>query len=197
MNWPSPFWCWAVPGALVIGVPPVSHVAGIGNGARNGVLLKGSETISDFSRLDTIIFDKTGTLTVGNPSVAEQEYYGGEQIEEALSYLASVERESDHPLAKAVLAEIGETTFWPVQNTEVVKGEGITATINGQEVAVGNEALMNRVGARLSQQALQDAARLAKKREFAGVGRGQSRIENNDGHPRPNPPGRKKKIWPN
>ncbi len=111
MNWPSPFWCWAVPGALVIGVPPVSHVAGIGNGARNGVLLKGSETISDFSRLDTIIFDKTGTLTVGNPSVAEQEYYGGEQIEEALSYLASVERESDHPLAKAVLAEIGETTF--------------------------------------------------------------------------------------
>ncbi len=148
------------PGALVIGVP-VSHVAGIGNGARNGVLLKGSETISDFSRLDTIIFDKTGTLTVGNPSVAEQEYYG-EQIEEALSYLASVERESDHPLAKAVLAEIGETTFWPVQNTEVVKGEGITATINGQEVAVGNEALMNRVGARLSQQALQDAARLAK-----------------------------------
>jgi len=148
------------PGALVIGVP-VSHVAGIGNGARNGVLLKGSETISDFSRLDTIIFDKTGTLTVGNPSVAEQEYYG-EQIEEALSYLASVERESDHPLAKAVLAEIGETTFWPVQNTEVVKGEGITATINGQEVAVGNEALMNRVGARLSQQALQDAARLAR-----------------------------------
>ncbi|HHY15054.1 MAG TPA: heavy metal translocating P-type ATPase [Firmicutes bacterium] len=148
------------PGALVIGVP-VSHVAGIGNGARNGVLLKGSETISDFSRLDTIIFDKTGTLTVGNPSVAEQEYYG-EQIEEALSYLASVERESDHPLAKAVLAEIGETTFWPVENTEVVKGEGITATINGQEVAVGNEALMNRVGARLSQQALQDAARLAR-----------------------------------
>ena len=63
------------PGALVIGVP-VSNVAGIGNGARHGVLLKGSEVISDFRKLDTIIFDKTGTLTVGNPSVADVEYYG-------------------------------------------------------------------------------------------------------------------------
>src|SRR5690554_5162976 len=59
------------PGALVIGVP-VSNVAGIGNGARHGVLLKGSEVISDFSRLDTMIFDKTGTLTIGNPSVSEK-----------------------------------------------------------------------------------------------------------------------------
>ena len=63
------------PGALVIGVP-VSNVAGIGNGARHGVLLKGSEVIGDFSRLDTIVFDKTGTLTAGNPSVAEKKYYG-------------------------------------------------------------------------------------------------------------------------
>ena len=54
------------PGALVIGVP-VSNVAGIGNGARNGVLLKGSEVISDFSKLDTMVFDKTGTLTVRQP----------------------------------------------------------------------------------------------------------------------------------
>ena len=63
------------PGALVIGVP-VSNVAGIGNGARHGVLLKGSEVVTDFSRLDTIVFDKTGTLTEGNPSVAQTKYYG-------------------------------------------------------------------------------------------------------------------------
>ena len=62
------------PGALVIGVP-VSSVAGIGNGARHGVLLKGSEVIQDFSRTDTIIFDKTGTLTIGNPKVADTEFY--------------------------------------------------------------------------------------------------------------------------
>ena len=89
------------PGALVIGVP-VSNVAGIGNGARHGILLKGSEVIGDFSRVDTMVFDKTGTLTVGNPSVAEKAYYG-DKIDEALMYLASVESESDHPLAKAVL----------------------------------------------------------------------------------------------
>ncbi|NLJ66853.1 MAG: HAD-IC family P-type ATPase, partial [Clostridiales bacterium] len=70
------------PGALVIGVP-VSNVAGIGNGARNGVLLKGSEVIRDFSRLDTMVFDKTGTLTVGNPSVSESVYYG-DNIQEAM-----------------------------------------------------------------------------------------------------------------
>src|SRR5699024_2135216 len=93
------------PGALVMGVP-VSNLSGIGNGARNGVLLKGSEIINDFSKVDTIVFDKTGTLTVGNPEVAEKEFYGN-NADEALEYLASVERESDHPLAKAVLQDIG------------------------------------------------------------------------------------------
>ncbi|EAC9688762.1 HAD family hydrolase, partial [Listeria monocytogenes] len=110
------------PGALVIGVP-VSNVAGIGNGARNGVLLKGSEVIQDFSNVDTIVFDKTGTLTVGNPTVAATELYEKDSAE-TLGYLASVERESDHPLAKAVLNQIGETNFYPVEGTEVVKGGG-------------------------------------------------------------------------
>lgn len=148
------------PGALVIGVP-VSNVAGIGNGARNGVLLKGSEVIGDFSRLDTMVFDKTGTLTVGNPSVAEKEYYG-DNIEEALGHLASVERESDHPLAKAVLEEIGDTTFLPVENTEVVKGSGIRATVDGHRIAVGNVTLMEREGVSLGEQAKSDIARIEK-----------------------------------
>ena len=148
------------PGALVIGVP-VSNVAGIGNGARHGVLLKGSEVISDFSRLDTMIFDKTGTLTVGNPSVAEKEYYG-DNIDEVLGYLASVERESDHPLAKAVLVEIGETTFGAVENTEVVKGGGIVANVNGKRIAVGNVALMERENVELNEKAKIDIDRFEK-----------------------------------
>src|SRR5690606_2213016 len=123
------------PGALVIGVP-VSNVAGIGNGARNGGLLKGSEVIHDFSRIDTMIFDKTGTLTVGNPAVSGVKYYT-DNVDEVLGYLASIERESDHPLTKAVLQESGETTFSPVENTEVVKGGGIAANVNGRRVAVG------------------------------------------------------------
>jgi Cd2+/Zn2+-exporting ATPase len=148
------------PGALVIGVP-VSNVAGIGNGARHGVLLKGSEVIGDFSRLDTMVFDKTGTLTAGNPSVAEKEYYG-DNIDEALRYLASVEHESDHPLAKAVLNEIGETTFLPVENTEVVKGGGIVASVDGHRIAVGNVALMEKEGVEISEQAKADISRFEK-----------------------------------
>ncbi len=130
------------PGALVIGVP-VSNVAGIGNGARYGVLLKGSEVINDFSRVNTMIFDKTGTLTVGNPEVAETEYYT-DNVGEVLGYMASIERESDHPLAKAVLKKIGDTRYFPVEGTEVVKGGGIVAKVNGHRVAVGNVALMER-----------------------------------------------------
>ena len=145
------------PGALVIGVP-VSNVAGIGNGARNGVLLKGSEVINDFSNVDTVVFDKTGTLTVGNPEVAESEFYG-ENTEEVLGYLASVERESDHPLAKAVLKDIGETIFSIVEETEVVKGGGIVAVVNGHRVAVGNVALMEKENVALSQKVKEDVKR--------------------------------------
>ncbi|NLJ79194.1 MAG: cation-translocating P-type ATPase, partial [Tissierellia bacterium] len=131
------------------------------NGARNGVLLKGSEVISDFSRLDTMVFDKTGTLTVGNPTVAEKEYYG-DDIEKALGYLASVERESDHPLAKAVLEEIGETIFGKVEGTEVIKGGGIIASIDGHRIAVGNVALMEREKVQLSEKARADVTRFEK-----------------------------------
>lgn len=148
------------PGALVIGVP-VSNVAGIGNGARNGVLLKGSEVINDFSRVDTIVFDKTGTLTVGNPEVAEKEFYGN-NTEEILGYLASVERESDHPLAKAVLQDIGETTFYTVEETEVVKGGGIVAKIGVHRIAVGNVALMEKENVKLSEKAKKDVERFEK-----------------------------------
>lgn len=139
------------PGALVIGVP-VSNVAGIGNGAKYGILLKGSEVIGDFSKVDTIVFDKTGTLTVGKPSVAEKLYYN-DNIDEAIRYLASIERESDHPLAKAVLEEIGEVEFLPVEKTEVIKGEGIVAKVDGHRVAVGNVALMEREKVTITEEA--------------------------------------------
>ena len=149
------------PGALVIGVP-VSNVAGIGNGARHGVLLKGSEVIQDFSRVDTVVFDKTGTLTVGNPKVADKEIYT-DNVEEVLGYLASVENESDHPLAKAVVEYIGETKFYTVEKTDVVKGGGIVAQVNGHRVAVGNVALMKQENVYLNEKALADIARFEGK----------------------------------
>ena len=148
------------PGALVIGVP-VSNVAGIGNGACHGVLLKGSEVISDFSRLDTTVFDKTGTLTIGNPKVADKEIYA-DNVYEVLGYLASVEKESDHPLAKAVVEYIGDIKLYTIEKTDVVKGGGIVAHVEGHKVAVGNVALMEQENILLSEKARADIARFEK-----------------------------------
>ena len=128
------------PGALVIGVP-VSNVAGIGNGAKYGVLLKGSEVIQDFSKVKTIIFDKTGTLTLGNPEVADITYYT-DNPEIANKYLASVESESDHPLAKAIVEYLGIKDLPIVESTDVIKGGGIIANVENHEVVVGNVALL-------------------------------------------------------
>ncbi|NLK28775.1 MAG: heavy metal translocating P-type ATPase [Clostridiales bacterium] len=145
------------PGALVIGVP-VSNVAGIGNGARHGVLLKGSEVINDFSRLDTMVFDKTGTLTIGNPKVADIATYT-DNLDEIFGYLASVENESDHPLAKAIVEYIGDTKLSAVENTDVVKGGGIIAYVNEHRVAVGNVALMEQEKVELNEKVRTDIAR--------------------------------------
>lgn len=144
------------PGALVIGVP-VSNVAGIGNGARHGVLLKGSEVIVDFSRVDTVVFDKTGTLTAGEPQVADLQFYSVD-AETVRAYMASVENESDHPLANAIVEHIGQTQLYPVEKTDVVKGGGIVAQVDGHTVAVGNVALMERENVHLSEEARSDIA---------------------------------------
>lgn len=145
------------PGALVIGVP-VSNVAGIGNGARHGVLLKGSEVVQDFSRTNTIVFDKTGTLTIGRPKVVDIKTYTKE-IETALSYLVSVENESDHLLAKAVIEYANNPKYYPVENTDVIKGKGIVADVDGHRVAVGNMALMEHEKVNISKEMYEDISR--------------------------------------
>jgi len=145
------------PGALVIGVP-VSNVAGIGNGAKNGVLLKGSEVIQDFSKVDAMVFDKTGTLTIGNPKVAEKEYYAND-TEKVLAYLSSIEKESDHPLAKAIVEDIGDVKTYEVENTDVVKGGGIIAYVEGHKIVVGNVTLMEQENINLTLEARDDIKR--------------------------------------
>ncbi|HJF87899.1 MAG TPA: heavy metal translocating P-type ATPase [Companilactobacillus farciminis] len=129
------------PGALVIGIP-VSNVAGIGNGAKHGILLKGSETIQNFSKVDTMVFDKTGTLTVGAPRV--NKVISNPEINEnkVISTLVSIEAESDHPLAQAVVKTYPNVTRYPVSQTQVIKGGGIIATVKGVKVVLGNLQLM-------------------------------------------------------
>ncbi len=142
------------PGALVIGVP-VSNVAGIGNGAKHGILLKGSEVIKDFSSIDVMVFDKTGTLTIGNPQVSKVSFYTNNKAD-ALAYLANIEKESDHPLAKAIVEYIGDTKQYSIENTEVVKGGGIIAYIDNHKIVVGNKALMENEEIGLNENVLSD-----------------------------------------
>lgn len=148
------------PGALVIGVP-VSNVAGIGNGAKNGVLFKGSEVISHFANADTVLFDKTGTLTEGKPEVSDIIYYGSNQ-EEDLSLLLSVESESDHPLAVAIVNKLAQYKVRPIENTQVVKGGGVIAHVDGHVVSVGNKTLMQQESIPLSDNVLKKLNKLER-----------------------------------
>jgi Zn2+/Cd2+-exporting ATPase len=133
----------ACPGALVISTP-VSIVAGIGNGAKNGVLIKGGEIIEKLGTVKVIAFDKTGTLTVGRPEVTNIKAVGISE-EELLSLAASAEMYSEHPLAKAILKK---ATFVKVdgiihpEESELIVGQGIKAKIDNKIVLIGNRKLL-------------------------------------------------------
>ena len=120
------------PGALVIGIP-VSNVAGIGFGAKHGILFKGSETISDLAKSDVFIFDKTGTLTKGFPEVVEMIAYDS-NVDKIKNYYKSLEETQTHPLAKSILNYIGDVSTFEVKDLNVIKGQGIKGYINDKRI---------------------------------------------------------------
>lgn len=138
----------ACPGALVIGAP-VSNVAGIGNGAKNGVLIKGGEVMDKFSKVDTVIFDKTGTLTKGRPEVTDIKLFGAEYTEksvnEYLRMIATAEKVSEHHLGQTIVREAQARNISIVaepQKAEVIRGNGIKAVVDGHSITAGNFKLM-------------------------------------------------------
>lgn len=132
------------PGALVIGVP-ISTVAGIGSAAKRGMIAKGSAALDELTKIDTFVFDKTGTLTTGQPSVGKVVNVNGDQNEN-LKILASIEHESNHPLAKAILDYWQKDDVYPVSDSQIIDGRGIQAVVNQHSVLVGNERLLNEAG---------------------------------------------------
>ena len=132
------------PGALVIGAP-VSNVAGIGNGAKRGILIKGGEVMDTFAKIDTFVFDKTGTLTKGSTSVSATKRYN-DGFNDTLALAAKIETLSDHPLGRAIIQYAGDQNVdyqdLEISDNETIKGQGIAAKINGQQVLAGNSKLM-------------------------------------------------------
>ena len=131
------------PGALVIGAP-VSNVAGIGNGAKRGILIKGGEVVDTFAKVDTLVFDKTGTLTEGNTAVTTMHTYTP-NADNQLALAAAIEGVSDHPLGQAIVtyADQKSAGVAPVlDDTETVKGQGICAKVGEQTVVIGNQKML-------------------------------------------------------
>lgn len=131
------------PGALVIGAP-VSNVAGIGNGAKNGILMKGGNAVNSFAHVDTLVLDKTGTLTTGKMSVTDVDNFGNDK-DEMLSLLSAVEKTSDHPLGQAIVnyvKDLGITETKKLPELDTVKGQGLVGQNDQFKILVGNERLM-------------------------------------------------------
>lgn len=125
------------PGALVIGVP-VSTVAGIGNGAKNGIIFKGSQVMDEMRKVDEIAFDKTGTLTIGHPEVSAVRVLNGDKAK-IIKLAAAIEKKSNHPLANTI-AKMDPFVIDAV--VETVKGEGVIATYEQEKYFVGNLQLV-------------------------------------------------------
>jgi Cu+-exporting ATPase len=134
----------ACPCAMGLAVPTAVMVA-TGRGAAAGVLIKGGEPLERLAAVDTVVLDKTGTLTEGRPQVLDAAFVSGTDEREALSWIASVEALSEHPLAAAVVdfarARAARTDIH-VTAFRAVAGRGVEAEIDGETVVIGTEALL-------------------------------------------------------
>jgi len=137
----------ACPCALGLATP-MSIMVGVGRGAQAGVLIKNAEALERLERIDTLVVDKTGTLTRGRPEVVALVPAAGLAEEELLRLAAGLERPSQHPLAEAVVraAEARGLAIPPVEGFDAPMGRGVTGTVEGRRVAVGNARLMAELG---------------------------------------------------
>jgi Cu+-exporting ATPase len=133
----------ACPCALGLATP-MSIMVGIGRGAQSGILIRDAEALQQFERIDTIVLDKTGTLTEGKPKVVAIIPADGFEENELLRLAASVERGSEHPLARAILQVASERklNLGEVRDFAAPSGKGATGTVDGRAIALGNAMLM-------------------------------------------------------
>jgi Cu+-exporting ATPase len=137
----------ACPCALGLATP-MSIQVGVGRGAQAGVLIKNAEALERFEKVDTLVIDKTGTLTEGKPRVVTAETGDGMGPHELLRLAASLERSSEHPLGAAIVAAAKERglKLSDAQEFEAPTGRGVTGTVYGKRIALGNARLLADLG---------------------------------------------------
>jgi Cu+-exporting ATPase len=148
---PSPAFSYGLIAAvsvLIIACPcalglatPMSIMAGVGRGARAGVLIKNAEALERFEKVDTLVLDKTGTLTEGKPAVISIQTASGHAEADVLRLAASLENRSEHPLAQAIVGAARERGIILAEATDFDSpmGKGVIGVVDGHQVALGAE----------------------------------------------------------
>ncbi|MGE3249683.1 MAG: copper-translocating P-type ATPase [Hyphomonadaceae bacterium] len=152
---PSPAFSYGVIAAvsvLIIACPcalglatPMSIMAGVGRGARAGVLIKNAEALERFEKVDTLVLDKTGTLTEGKPAVVATRTAQGFDEAEMLRLAASLENQSEHPLARAIVeaAHARGISLSEASDFDSPTGKGVIGVVEGKKIALGAERYMS------------------------------------------------------
>ena len=137
----------ACPCALGLATPTAIMV-GTGQGAENGILIKGGEALETAHKIDTVVFDKTGTITEGKPKITDVLIAGSMEAEQLLRLAASAEKGSEHPLGQAIVSGAQERglLLLPADSFDSLTGRGVEAVINNQSVLAGNAQLMEERG---------------------------------------------------
>ena len=137
----------ACPCALGLATP-MSIMVGVGRGAQSGVLIKSAEALERLEKVDTLVIDKTGTLTEGKPSVVAIKTVAGIEENDLLRLTASLERSSEHPLAAAIVRSANERglSLAPVENFDSPVGKGVTGSVDGRKLVIGNLRIMTEAG---------------------------------------------------
>ena len=137
----------ACPCAFVISTP-VTIISGLTNAIRKGIMIKGGLYLENFSKVNTIAFDKTGTLTRGEPEVQKVVSLQNYEEELILSFAASLEMHSDHPLAQAIVSHTEKRciSLKMSENIQSLEGRGVSGVINGETILVGSHRMFEEKG---------------------------------------------------
>ncbi len=161
----------ACPCALGLATPTAIMV-GTGKGARNGILIKGGDSLETAHKLKYLIFDKTGTITKGVPEVTDVVCFGKENI---LKIAASIEKNSEHPLGEAIVekAKTDRISFSKISNFESIPGHGVSSNIGKKKYYFGNLKLMGDIGIKVESNNLEKEGKtvmyLAENKKLIGL----------------------------